>query len=157
MKQFKNLRTTQIGLPEVIEHGAGLAAEYDCDGFSYSIGKLGRYTVKVVLEDDTAPSQDILEIPNGYCAIFEGEDTPCKKLKDVLPTEALETGVWDKVERFLDVDIIQEFEGGWEGTHKHVMVWWKLANGYAVGWNENPARGWSFPIINLKSKKKGKV
>lgn len=35
----------------------------------------------------------------------------------------------------------------WPGKHKNVVKWVELANGKAVGWNENPAIGWSFPVI----------
>jgi hypothetical protein len=38
----------------------------------------------------------------------------------------------------------------WPGPHKNVHVWVELENGRAVGWNENPARGWSFPVIRLR-------
>lgn len=37
----------------------------------------------------------------------------------------------------------------WPGKHKNVYFWVELENGYAVGWNENPSRGWSFPVIKL--------
>lgn len=35
----------------------------------------------------------------------------------------------------------------WPGREKYVSVWWELAGGVAVGWNENPNRGWSFPVV----------
>lgn len=38
----------------------------------------------------------------------------------------------------------------WVGKHKHVMIWWELENGVAIGWNENPSRGWSFPVARMK-------
>ena len=37
----------------------------------------------------------------------------------------------------------------WPGTHKYVYFWVVLKNGYAVGWNENPSKGWSYPLIKL--------
>lgn len=37
----------------------------------------------------------------------------------------------------------------WPGTHKNVHIWAELKNGYAVGCNENPARGLSFPVHKL--------
>jgi len=40
----------------------------------------------------------------------------------------------------------------WPGPHKNVSFWVELANGRAVGWNENPAIGWSFPVVKLKTK-----
>lgn len=36
-------------------------------------------------------------------------------------------------------------------TH-HTYSFVVLKNGYAVGWNENPSRGWSFPIVKYKGK-----
>lgn len=35
----------------------------------------------------------------------------------------------------------------WPGPQKNVMSWVRLENGLAVGWNENPTRGWSFPVV----------
>jgi len=41
-------------------------------------------------------------------------------------------------------------ENPWPGPHKNVYNWWELEDGHAVGWNENPSRGWSFPVVKLK-------
>ena len=38
----------------------------------------------------------------------------------------------------------------WIGTHKNVHNWVELENGYAVGMNENPSRGLSFPVVRMK-------
>lgn len=38
----------------------------------------------------------------------------------------------------------------WPGIHKNVTYWVELANGKAVGWNENPSKGWSFPVVKMK-------
>ena len=35
----------------------------------------------------------------------------------------------------------------WPGKHKNIYFWVELENGYLCGWNENPARGWSFPVM----------
>ena len=35
------------------------------------------------------------------------------------------------------------------GKHKKITYWFELSNGYAVGLNENPARGMSFPVEKL--------
>lgn len=77
------------------------------------------------------------------------------KLKDRLPYEFL-NGEYDNspAMKFADVEIIKEhdsFEEPWIGKEKNVHYWVELANGYAVGHNESPARGWSFPIKKLKS------
>lgn len=73
------------------------------------------------------------------------------KLKDVLPYEFMR-GEYNncKVMKFADIEVIQEhksFENPWIGTHKNVHFWYVLENGYAVGFNENPSRGWSFPVV----------
>jgi len=41
----------------------------------------------------------------------------------------------------------------WPGSHKNVFFWVELKSGYAVGFNENPSRGYSFPVIKMKEKK----
>ena len=71
-------------------------------------------------------------------------------LIDVLLYEARE---FEHLRKYWDVEVIKTFdctEPGWikwPGKHKNVNVWWQLANGKAVGFNENPAIGWSFPVI----------
>jgi hypothetical protein len=54
--------------------------------------------------------------------------------------------------KLLDVEVVKEYFGDtfkrWPGTQKNVHCWWELANGKAVGWNENTA-GWSFPVVKL--------
>jgi hypothetical protein len=56
--------------------------------------------------------------------------------------------------KHLEFAVVATYEhGGWKGKHKNVMCWWKLDSGYAVGWNENPSVGWSFPVIRLTAKK----
>jgi hypothetical protein len=54
--------------------------------------------------------------------------------------------------RYANVKVTKEHFGDnnhWPGKHKHVYYWVELENGYAVGWNENPAKGWSFPYLKL--------
>jgi hypothetical protein len=72
------------------------------------------------------------------------------KLRDVLPHEALSE---DSVRRHLDTEVIESVGTGytWPGSQKNVCHWWKLSSGHAVAWNENPSRGWSFPVIKLRS------
>lgn len=38
----------------------------------------------------------------------------------------------------------------WPGPSKNVMYWVELKNGYAIGMNENPSLGLSFPVIKLR-------
>ena len=78
------------------------------------------------------------------------------KLRDVLPKfffwgEYNDTRAY----KFLDVEVVEKYKGykdgqGWIGTHKNIYVWWELANGYAVGMNENPSCGLSFPVAKAK-------
>ena len=78
------------------------------------------------------------------------------KLKDVVPQEFFNEFMDTPAAKQLDQKVIREVDGciiGWPGKHKNVFNWWKLENGKAVGWNENPAIGWSFPVISLKDKK----
>lgn len=91
------------------------------------------------------------------------------KLRDVLPSEFFLSYLTDPrpktfsevpspASRLLDIDVVREFTTcgnplewrRWPGKHKHVSCWWELADGHGVGWNENPSRGWSFPVIRLK-------
>ena len=79
-----------------------------------------------------------------------------KTLRECLPKEALcdEPGLI----KLYDVNVIKEHTMTnddepyirWPGTAKNVMSWWELENGYAVGWNENPNRGWGFPVVKIK-------
>lgn len=84
---------------------------------------------------------DILERRYGKC--------PLDTLKDVLPREAI---IHDNVSRFADEDVIETVDSSdreWPGKrHKNVSVWYILGNGKAIGWNNNPVTGWSFPVIN---------
>lgn len=73
-------------------------------------------------------------------------------LRDVLPREALEGGEFYKSAhiKHLDVPVLERIDGckrRWPGTHKNVNFWWRLQNGRIVGFNENPSRGWSFPVM----------
>lgn len=79
-----------------------------------------------------------------------------RTLADAMSHEFV-TGSYDdtKAFRLKDYEVINEFHWGgsnpnqrrWPGTHKNVTYWVILANGYSVGFNENPSRGWSFPVI----------
>jgi hypothetical protein len=79
-----------------------------------------------------------------------------KTLQDVMPTCLADTG-YEKTKAYRMKDVIvvkhhdsmvdQEEYQFWPGKHKNVHYWVELENGYLCGWNENPARGWSFPVI----------
>jgi hypothetical protein len=83
------------------------------------------------------------------------------KLRDWVPREFF--GEFDdtKAAKYLDVDVVEQYglsivkgeiqrkDKPWPGKHRYVWNWVILANGYAVGWNENPNKGWSFPVIRI--------
>ena len=86
------------------------------------------------------------------------ENTEKKTLKDVMPrefcgVEYLNTRAYAMKDREVIKEYLNFGEGEWKpwpGTAKNVHFWVVLASGHAVGWNENPARGWSFPVISYK-------
>ena len=81
-----------------------------------------------------------------------------KTLKDIMPS-ALVGCEYDKTKAY-DMkdeivvekhgDMVDENPAPWPGKHKNVYLWVELENGYAVGWNENPSRGWSFPVHKME-------
>ena len=93
------------------------------------------------------------------------------KLRDVLPPDfflehfkvharkAAYTGIHrpSAAAKFLDVEVVKTHDGytdRFPGPARHCNKWWSLANGKAVGWNESPIRGWSFPVAKLPSHKR---
>lgn len=83
------------------------------------------------------------------------------KLVDWAPYEFAE-GTWDDTRawKFRDVKVVKTYDmhdddwettwKSWPGSHKNVTTWCVLENGYAVGWNENPSVGWSFPVVKYE-------
>ncbi len=82
-----------------------------------------------------------------------------KLLKDVLPHEFFGGEYEDAAAMALVNEEIAVTHDGceaghsWPGKHKNVYTWWELKNGKRVGLNENPAIGWSFPVLGKKRKK----
>ena len=79
-----------------------------------------------------------------------------KTLREVLPLDYddfLMEYSDTEAAKYLDVEVVAEHgwhqanHKPWEGKHKNVMLWWELVNGKKVGFNENPAIGWSFQVI----------
>jgi hypothetical protein len=71
-------------------------------------------------------------------------------LKDSMPYEFVGCEFdTTRAYKMKDVEVVSEHLCNWIGKEKHVFHWVKLANGYAVGFNENPARGWSFPVKKI--------
>ncbi len=77
-----------------------------------------------------------------------------KTLKDTMPHEFM--GYIDaSAYKLRDVNVVSEHYSDkkpWPGKHKNVMFWVILENGKAVGWNENPGKGWSFPVHIMRPK-----
>ena len=76
-------------------------------------------------------------------------------LRDVLPSEFHYEYLDTQAAKFLDVEVEKSCDATnpterWPGSQRNVYAWWILKNGKAVGWNENPGRGWSFPVISYK-------
>lgn len=74
-------------------------------------------------------------------------------LRDVVPQEFFREFRDTRAFKLLDCEVVATFCLGdsktwksWPGKERNVMNWWQLADGRAVGWNENPGRGWSFPV-----------
>jgi len=79
-------------------------------------------------------------------------------LKDWLIGKDLSLNEEKKFSKLMDNKILHEFtmhdESTWFSwnnfeSHKYVYNWILLETGHAIGWNENPARGWSFPSKKL--------
>lgn len=76
-------------------------------------------------------------------------------LREVLPSEFSKDFTDVPAWKYADVEVSREHlvgQGGeqWPGPQKNVFFWVELVNGKAVGWNENPSKGWSFPVITIK-------
>lgn len=86
-----------------------------------------------------------------------------RTLKDVMPLALSEReGLYckTKAHTMLDIEVMAEHGDPldddmvrWPGKHKNVFFWVELKNGYAVGWNENLSKGWSFPVLKLKEER----
>jgi len=79
-------------------------------------------------------------------------------LRDVLPREFFQEFINTPAAKLLDIEVAEEVSmypdrskwRPWPGPAKNVMNWWRLVDGRCVGWNENDARGWSFPVFGKK-------
>ncbi len=69
-------------------------------------------------------------------------------LGECAPYEFLQQFQDTRAYKYKDIEVLKQYDDiKWPGKHKNVFRWWELANGKKVGWNENPAKGWSFPVI----------
>ena len=81
-------------------------------------------------------------------------------LRDVVPRDFFYEFMNTRAAKLLDCEVVADcgyMDGqiplAWPGKERNVLNWWKLADGRCVGWNENPSRGWSFPVYGKKTKK----
>lgn len=90
----------------------------------------------------------------GFMQSPQPHATETKTLKDVMPHEFMSLSYeHERSRRHADIAVTREYYSHtrrWPGTHKNVHFWVELENGVAVGWNENPAIGWSFPMVRLR-------
>ena len=79
--------------------------------------------------------------------------TAQKTLKDEMPREFSEGSYSDTPAWKLRDAIVKQkhdaYVTPWPGPQRNVNFWFELENGKAVGWNENPSRGWSFPVVAM--------
>jgi len=84
-------------------------------------------------------------------------ERPSITLREWAPSEFEQSFDDTRAYKFADVTVVKEFSMfeeddwmPWPGSHKNVRSWCILENGYAVGWNENPSRGWNFIVLKMK-------
>lgn len=74
-----------------------------------------------------------------------------KRVANCFPREAFQD--WPKLDALREKVVIVEhvaplsWAQRWPGKQKNVLFWCEIEGGLAIGWNENPASGWTFPII----------
>lgn len=77
-----------------------------------------------------------------------------KSLSDSVPQEFHQEFTSTQAYKYRHLKVVARYmshEKKWPGNHKYVHSWWELDDGHAIGWNENPSRGYSFPVVKLKS------
>lgn len=71
-----------------------------------------------------------------------------KTLKDWLPMSVNEAQSFPNILKHLNTEIKHEYTSTrWPGPQKNVYSFVELATGHFVGFNENPGKGWSFPVV----------
>lgn len=65
--------------------------------------------------------------------------------------EEVDNEYHEKLSMHLNALVIKKVCGctegqGWPGTHRNVNVWYVTNSGFFIGFNENPGRGWSYPV-----------
>lgn len=74
-----------------------------------------------------------------------------RTLKDHLPHEFVGGEYMDTPSyKLRDIEVTAAYDNRdkpWPGPQKNVTAWYVLVNGFAVAWNENVHKGWSFPVI----------
>lgn len=81
-------------------------------------------------------------------------------LKDWIESTGAAAEFADLVDRHGHLEVVKAYsahEGGWRPfpqknrTYRNVLNWVLLSDGSAVGWNESPRSGWSFPRIGART------
>ena len=79
------------------------------------------------------------------------------KLREYLKGQYLDSLLMENSDsraiKFLDAEVVRKVDGckeAFPGSHRNVYVWWEMVSGHAIGLNENPSRGWSFPVVKLR-------
>jgi hypothetical protein len=72
-------------------------------------------------------------------------------LKEAMPQEFMGCEYEKcKARKYADIEVTAKHKyGRWIGKCKNVYYWVELANGYAVGMNESPARGLGFELVKI--------
>lgn len=92
---------------------------------------------------------------NNHAQRTGGKEREIKKtLADWLPTGHYQD---DELDFYLDMEVVGEFfpETPHVFNHKNIRRWCIIKKPnqawyYALGWNENLQRGWSFPVKRIK-------
>jgi hypothetical protein len=110
----------------------------------------------------SAKELDSATIPSNGGDLSPGErntlpEAVSKRVEGCFPAEAFKD--WQALRALRDIRVIAEHQPrsngqwlAWPGKQKNVMYWIEIEGGKAIGWNENPSSGWSFPIISYRPK-----
>lgn len=91
------------------------------------------------------------------CHMSPKDSMDTRRVEDWLPPQAIHD--LPSLQRYLSRKILAEYDDNgregsrrWPGKHKNVTTWIAIEGGKAIGWNENPSSGWSFPVISHEFK-----
>jgi len=157
LRPFGIPRPMKIDRPPDIEK---MAQAIIAKGMVFEVEELTTGDVSLTIGDKVKEEDIAIQLCENGPAVPEAVDKLVKEgfayinretLWETLPKE-FRTSEYCNADarRYKDVKVVSKHESHkspWPGPHKNVHYWWTLENGKRVGWNENPARGWSFPVI----------